>query len=152
MAEPRNGKCAQPFTVLDLVGDQDNFLAFGVAGFCHGCLRFEKGAENSSSFVLSLSTSLTYRLRFSEVGNAGEGFFRSPRCMIRANSRYKVRSVSPPISARLRTRWKEFLSALRGHSLLFQPRRSAISGGFQIVFRELLVQLNEAIWREYAVQ
>src|SRR5438046_825725 len=34
MAEPRNRKTAQPFTLLDLAGEQDNFLAFGVAGFC----------------------------------------------------------------------------------------------------------------------
>jgi hypothetical protein len=47
MAEPRNRKLAQPFTILDLAGDQDNFLAFGVAGFCHGCLRLEQGVEKS---------------------------------------------------------------------------------------------------------
>ena len=47
MAVPRNRKLAHPFTILDLAGDQDNFLAFGIAGFCHGCLRFEQDAEKS---------------------------------------------------------------------------------------------------------
>jgi hypothetical protein len=50
MTEPRNRKLAQPFTILDLAGDQDNFLAFGVAGFCHGCLRLEQGAEQQLGF------------------------------------------------------------------------------------------------------
>ena len=99
MAEPRNGKCAQPFTVLDLAGDQDNFLAFGVAGFCHGFLRLEKGAENSSSFVLSLSTSSTYRLGFSEVGNAG-GVFPFAKMHNSGEQPYKVQSVPPQVSAR----------------------------------------------------
>ena len=45
MAESRNRKLAQPFTILDLAGDQDNFLAFGVAGFCHGCFRLKQDAE-----------------------------------------------------------------------------------------------------------
>jgi len=33
MAEPRNRKLAQPFAILNLAGNQDHFLAFGVAGF-----------------------------------------------------------------------------------------------------------------------
>ena len=33
MADPRNRKLTQPFTILDLAGDQDNFLTFGVAVF-----------------------------------------------------------------------------------------------------------------------
>jgi hypothetical protein len=45
MAEPRNRKLAQPFAILDLASDQDHFLAFGVAGFCHGCFRLEQDAE-----------------------------------------------------------------------------------------------------------
>lgn len=106
MAEPRNGKCTQPFTVLDLAGDQDNFLAFGVAGFCHGFLRLEKGAENSSSFVLSLSTSSTSRLRFSEVGNAG-GVFPFAK-MHDTGAVHKVRSVPPPVSGSPQPHWKEF--------------------------------------------
>ena len=47
MAEPRNRKLAHPFTTFALAGDQDNFLALGVAGFCHGCLPFEQGAEKA---------------------------------------------------------------------------------------------------------
>src|SRR6185503_14033281 len=85
MVEPRNGKRAQPFTVLDLAGDQDNFLAFGVASFCHGRLRFEKGVNTPpASSHSQLSKYLLYRLRFSEVGNVG-GVFRSLRRMIRTN-------------------------------------------------------------------
>lgn len=40
MTKPRNRKCTQPIAILDLSSDQDDFLAFGVAGFCHGRLRF----------------------------------------------------------------------------------------------------------------
>jgi len=47
MAEPRNRKLAHPFTTFALAGDQDNFLALGVAGFCHGCLPFEQGVEKA---------------------------------------------------------------------------------------------------------
>ena len=50
MAEPRNRKLAQPFTILGLAGDQDNFLAFGIAGFCHGCLRLDHDAEKQLGF------------------------------------------------------------------------------------------------------
>ncbi len=49
MAESWNRKRAQPVTVFDLAGDQDNFLTFGVAGFCHGCLRVAQYAEELSS-------------------------------------------------------------------------------------------------------
>jgi hypothetical protein len=67
MAEPRNRKLAHPFTILDLAGDQDNFLALGVAGFCHGCLRLEQGAEKArQSFVRTMSRPIkigaTYKL------------------------------------------------------------------------------------------
>jgi hypothetical protein len=144
MAEPRNRKCAQPFTVLGLAGDQDNFLAFGIAGFCHGRLRFEKGAKLLQlRLILSLSKYVTYRLRFSEVGNAGG---RSPFAKMHDTDEWphKVRSVSSPVSARQGRCWKK-------RSLLFQPPESAISGGSNCVSR-LLVQLNEAIWREHAVQ
>jgi len=56
MAVPRNRKLAHPFTILDLAGDQDNFLALGVAGFCHGCLRFAQAAEMAHlAFVRALA-------------------------------------------------------------------------------------------------
>jgi hypothetical protein len=39
IVEPGNRKLAQPITILGLAGDQDYFLAFGVAGFCHAYRR-----------------------------------------------------------------------------------------------------------------
>jgi hypothetical protein len=45
MAGTRNRKLAQPLTILDLAGNQDNFLAFSVAGLCHGRLRLGQDAE-----------------------------------------------------------------------------------------------------------
>jgi hypothetical protein len=67
MADPRNRKLTQPFTILDLAGDQDNFLTFGVAGFCHDCLRLKQGVEKArQSFVRAMSrpseTGVTYKL------------------------------------------------------------------------------------------
>ena len=60
MAGPRNRKLAQPFTIRDLAGNQDHFLAFGVAGFCHG------GRQEP----LSRSTLLSYLTRLSRLHEA----------------------------------------------------------------------------------
>ena len=85
MAEPRNRKLAQPFAILDLASDQDNFLAFGVAGFCHGCFRLDQDAEKfcqrclkvkdeaemkKTRSLLNLNLDLTLTLRLGRLDEA----------------------------------------------------------------------------------
>ena len=64
----------------------------------------------------------------------------------------EVRSVPPPVAVRQPPCWNECLSILRGRFLLFPLRGAGTSGGFQIAFGCQLVQLDEAIRREHAVQ
>jgi hypothetical protein len=63
MAGAWNRKLAQPFPILDLSGDQDNFLAFGVAGLCHGCLQLDLALAGRLEKIRQPLMRVTYAIR-----------------------------------------------------------------------------------------
>jgi len=62
MVEPRDRKCTQPFSGLGLTSDQDDFLTFGVTGFCHVCRSLDQHVKKALQ-PLTHATG-----RFTEVG------------------------------------------------------------------------------------